>query len=141
MDTLAALPTSEKLALINTYFDLVQAFSTDPAAYAQVLHPEVEQLEYANGLNKTTQRRSFTDILDNLRVGRELLHSPHFEVYSTLACADDTVVVEGLWEATALSDAGPLVRGQRLASYLCLVFEFKDGKIYRQRRYPCYEPL
>jgi len=132
---------SELLLVIQQYFDLVQAFSIDPAAYATVLHPQVEQLEYANDLNRKPTSRSFEEILMNLRVGRELLRDPAFTVRHTHVGPQGTVIVEGRWEATALSDVGPVVRGQRVASELCLVFEFKDGKIYRQRRYPCYEPL
>ncbi|MBO3270096.1 nuclear transport factor 2 family protein [Hymenobacter defluvii] len=134
------MPT-EPLAVLQAYFDLVQAFSVDTAAYAAVLHPEVEQLEYANDLNKQPVSRSFDEILTNLRAGRELLLDPSFIVHHTHVGSTGTVVVEGRWEATVLHDAGPAVRGQRVASELCLVFEFKDGKIYRQRRYPCYEPL
>lgn len=128
----------EPLDVINFYFSLVQSFSTDPAAYATVLHPEVEQIEYPNLLHRTIQRRSFHDIIDNLRIGRELLHDPSFEVQKTHIGADGTVMIEGLWQATTVSDAAALLRGQRLASQLCLIFEFKDGKIYRQRRYPCF---
>ncbi|PJJ52897.1 nuclear transport factor 2 family protein [Hymenobacter chitinivorans] len=127
------------LTVVTAYFDLVDSFTTDPAAYAAVLHPDVVQTEYPNALYKTMQRRTFSDIIDNLRIGRELLHDPHFEVQRTQLCADDTLIVEGHWQATVLSDVMDLARGQRLASQLCLVFEFKDGKIFRQRRYPCYE--
>ncbi|MBC6610989.1 nuclear transport factor 2 family protein [Hymenobacter sp. BT507] len=134
------MPT-EPLAVLQHYFDLVQAFNVDAAAYAEVLHPEVEQLEYPNDLHKEPVRRSFEEIITNLRVGRELLVDPDFSVRHTHVGAMDTIVVEGRWEATLLHDAGPVVRGQRVASELCLIFEFKDGKIYRQRRYPCYEPL
>lgn len=130
---------SEQLDVINAYFDLVQSFNVDPAAYAAVLHPEVEQIEFPNLLNRTIQRRSFDDILDNLRVGRELLRDPSFNVQYTHVSADGVVLVEGEWQATTVSDVRALTRGQRLSSQLCLVFEFKDGKIYRQRRYPCYE--
>lgn len=132
---------AEPLAVLQQYFDLVHAFSTDRAAYARVLHPEVEQVEYANGLFKERVSRTFDEILANLRLGRELLQKPSFVVHSTHLGANKTVVVEGRWQATALTDAGAAVRGQRLTSDLCLVFEFKDGKIYRQRRYPCFEPL
>ncbi|UOR05082.1 nuclear transport factor 2 family protein [Hymenobacter aerilatus] len=131
----------EPLAVLQQYFDLVQAFSVDAAAYAAVLHPEVEQLEYSNAVNKQPVRRSFEEILTNLRAGRELLVDPTFAVRHTHISPAGTVVVEGRWEATILHDAGPAVRGQRVASELCLVFEFKDGKIYRQRRYPCYEQM
>ena len=130
---------SEQLDVINAYFDLVQSFNVDPTAYAAVLHPEVEQIEFPNLLNRTIQRRSFDDILDNLRAGRELLRDPSFEVQHTHVSADGVVLVEGEWQATTVSDVRALTRGQRLSSQLCLIFEFKDGKIYRQRRYPCYE--
>lgn len=130
---------SPQLDLLNTYFRLVDAFETDPAAYANVLHPDVVQTEYPNTINKTIQHRSFSDIIDNLRVGRELLQAPHFEVKSTTVCPDDSIIVEGTWSATITNDVGPLTRGQRLVAKLCLIFELKDGKIYRQRRYPCYE--
>ncbi|UOQ53988.1 nuclear transport factor 2 family protein [Hymenobacter cellulosivorans] len=129
------------LAVITAYFDLVDSFTTDPAAYAEVLHADVIQTEYPNALYKAIQRRSYTEILDNLRIGRELLHDTRFEVLRTQVCADETVIVEGLWQATVLNDVMSLSRGQRLSSQLCLIFEFKDGKIFRQRRYPCYEVL
>jgi len=132
---------SDSLTVINKYFDLVQAFSSDVAAYAEVLHPEVEQTEYPNLLYKTVQRRLFDDIITNLRAGRELLSEPSFEVQSTQVCDDGTVKVEGRWQATVINDNPPVMRGQRIAAQLCLIFELKDGKIYRQRRYPCYDLL
>ncbi|WP_019946829.1 nuclear transport factor 2 family protein [Hymenobacter aerophilus] len=132
---------SSPLAVVEQYFALVDAFETKVAAYAAVLHPEVVQTEYPNGLYKTTQTRSLTGILDNLRLGRELLAQPHFEVHHTRLCDDGSVHVEGQWQATAISDAGPLLRGQRVSAHLCLIFEFRDGLIFRQRRYPCYEIL
>ncbi|TGE27719.1 nuclear transport factor 2 family protein [Hymenobacter metallicola] len=131
----------EQLALITTYFSLVDAFETAPTAYAAVLHPDVIQTEFPNLLYKSIQHRSFTEILDNLRIGRELLQDSRFDVSSTQPCADGSVVVEGVWQATVISDVGPFTRGQRLSAQLSLIFEFKDGQIFRQRRYPCYEPF
>ncbi|TGD77822.1 nuclear transport factor 2 family protein [Hymenobacter wooponensis] len=130
---------SEHLSVLQTYFDLVQTFSTDTNAYATVLHPDIEQIEYPNLLHKTIQRRSFADIIANLRAGRELLRDPSFEVQHTQTCPDGSVIVEGRWQATTTNDIGLLLRGQRLSAQLCLIFEFQDGKIHRQRRYPCYD--
>lgn len=129
------------LDVINTYFDLVQAFNTDPAEYAKVLHPEVEQIEYPNPIYRTIQRRTFHDIIDNLRAGREILKDPSFEVRHTSSSSDGSVLVEGRWQATIVSEIKGLVRGQQIAAQLCLIFEFKDGLIYQQRRYPCFEQL
>jgi ketosteroid isomerase-like protein len=130
---------NEHLSVLQTYFDLVQAFSADADAYAAVLHPDIEQIEFPNLLNKTLQRRTFADILANLRAGRELLKDPDFEVHRTQTCPDGTIIVEGRWQATTTNDMNMLLRGQRLSAQLCLIFEFQDGKIYRQRRYPCYD--
>lgn len=132
---------NEHLTVLQAYFDLVQAFSIDASAYAAVLHPEVVQTEYPNLLHKTIQHRSFSDILENIRAARELLRDPSFDVQSTQHCPDGTVVIEGIWQATTTNDIRGLLRGQRLSAQLCLIFEFREGKIYRQRRYPCYDMI
>ncbi|WP_324674327.1 nuclear transport factor 2 family protein [Hymenobacter sp. GOD-10R] len=129
------------LAILEEYFQLIQNFSVDPAAYATVLHPEVEQVEFPNMFFKTIQRRSFDDIITNVRAGRELLRDPSFEVQHTQFYPDGSVQIEGVWQATLTNDKLPVVRGQRVSAQLCLIFEFKDGKIYRQRRYPCFDTL
>ncbi|MCB2378563.1 nuclear transport factor 2 family protein [Hymenobacter sp. BT635] len=131
----------QQLHTITTFLSLSESLETDPAAYAQVLHPEVEQIEYPNLLHKEIQRRSFTDILDNLRAGRELLLNPHFELHRAHACGDGTMVVEAHWHATLANDIGPLVRGQVLAAQFCMIFELKDGKIIQQRTYNCFDPF
>ncbi|WP_022825041.1 nuclear transport factor 2 family protein [Hymenobacter norwichensis] len=127
------------LDVVNSYIALVQDFSTDTAAYAEVLHPEIEQTEYPNLVYKTVQRRSFDEIIDNIRVGRELLHNQSFDVHSAHTNSEGCVLVEGIWQATVVNDMASMTRGQQVKAHLCLVFEFKDGKIYRQRRYSCYE--
>lgn len=132
---------SEHLAVLTTYFNLVDTLETDPAAYEAVLHPEVVQTEYPNALNKTLQERSLTDILDNLRVGRELLQTQQFTIDNTQVCDDGSVRVEGQWRATVASEIGAFARGQNLSAQLCLVFEFKEGRIFRQHRYACFDPF
>lgn len=127
------------LDVVNSYIALVQDFSTDTAAYAEVLHPEIEQTEYPNLVYKTIQRRSFSEIIDNIRIGRELLRNQSFDIEHAHTNSNGCVLVEGLWQATAVNDMASMTRGQHVKAHLCLVFEFKDGKIYRQRRYPCYE--
>lgn len=132
---------NQQLAIINEYFKLVDAFSVDRDAYAAVLHPEVEQIEFPNPVYKTAQHRNFDEIITNLRLGRELLYKPSFEVSSTNVYSDGSVCIQGEWQATAMNDRLPVMRGQRVSAQLCLIFEFKDGKIYRQRRYPCFKDL
>lgn len=133
------MPT--QLPTIIRFLALSEALETDPAAYAQVLHPEVEQIEYPNLLNKTLQRRTFSEILDNIRAGRELLLDPHFELHHTHTGPDGRIVVEAHWHATLANDIGPLLRGQQLSAEFCMIFELRDGKIIQQRTYNCFEPF
>lgn len=127
------------LDVVNSYIALVQEFNTDSDVYAELLHPEIEQIEYPNLVYKTVQHRSFNEILDNIRIGRELLHNQSFDVRYAHTSPDGNVLVEGVWQANAVNDMASMTRGQQIKAHLCLVFEFKEGKIYRQRRYSCYE--
>ncbi|WP_167856879.1 nuclear transport factor 2 family protein [Hymenobacter aquaticus] len=131
----------QQLHTVTTFLSLSESLETNPEAYAQVLHPEVEQIEYPNLLNKTIQRRSFEEILDNIRAGRELLLNPHFELQQAHASASGEVIVEARWHATLANDIGPLVRGQLLAAQFCMVFELRDDKIIQQRTYNCFDPF
>jgi ketosteroid isomerase-like protein len=130
---------SESLHIITTFLSLSESLEIDPAAYAQVLHPDVEQIEYPNLLNRDIQRRSFADILDNIRAGRELLIDPHFELQRAHSCPDGSIVVEAHWRATLTNDIGPLLRGQQLSAQFCMIFELKDDRIVQQRTYNCFD--
>jgi ketosteroid isomerase-like protein len=129
------------LDVINSFLSLNNTLSTDPTAFAAVLHPDFEQLEYPNPLNKHVQRRSFDDIIDNMRLGREMLMDMQLELLNTHEANNGSVVVEARWQATSNVEIGPLFRGQHLTSHMCLIFEFLDGKIFRQRSYHCHEQL
>ncbi|OUJ76109.1 nuclear transport factor 2 family protein [Hymenobacter crusticola] len=131
---------SEYLDVITAYFNLAQHLTINSAAYAEVLHPQVEQVEFPNLFNKVVQRRNFEEIIDNLRAGRELLRDTHYELQRIMPSSTDaSVMIEGRWEATYTNDLGPVTRGQRLGAQICSIFELADGKIYRQRQYICYD--
>lgn len=48
-------------------------------------------------------------------------------------------VVEAKWRGTMAISAGQLAAGQELKAFFCMVFEFRDGKIHKQRNYDCFE--
>lgn len=132
---------AEHLQTITNFLSLSEALEIDPMAYEAILHPNVEQVEFPNLLNRTMQRRSFVEILENLRAGRELLVAPHFELQRAHQCPDGSIVVEAHWHATLANDIGPLVRGQQLAAQFCMVFELEEGRIIKQRTYNCFDPF
>jgi len=131
---------SENLDVINAYFNLAQHLTIDVAAYAKVLHPEVEQIEFPNLFNKKTQHRNFEEIIENIRAGRELLRDTSYELQRMVQSnTDGSVLLEGVWAATLTSDLGPVTRGQLTKAQICSIFEFVEGKIYRHRQYICYD--
>ncbi|MBC6991912.1 nuclear transport factor 2 family protein [Hymenobacter sp. BT491] len=132
---------SDPIAVVSSYFKLIQDLDNDASAFAAVLHPEVEQTEYPNLLSRNLVRRSYEEILSTLRNGREVLVDSRFEMDRLHSCTDGSVVAEGHWRAQAIIDLGPVVRGQLLVAQLCMVFEFKDGKIYRQRSFHNFETV
>ncbi|WP_167856422.1 nuclear transport factor 2 family protein [Hymenobacter metallicola] len=129
----------EQLNTVTTFLNLSEALEIDPAAYADVLHAEVEQIEYPNLMNRTLQRRSFDDIIEHIRAGRELMVNPRFEMQKAQVCADNSIIVEGYWHATLATDIGSMVRGQKLSAQFCVLFELRDNKIIQQRTYACYD--
>lgn len=60
-------------------------------------------------------------------------------MHHTHPTADGGIVMKEVWQATAISDVGALLRNQRISARLCLIFEFDEGKIHRMRRYACYD--
>jgi len=70
--------------------------------------------------------------------GRKLLSSQNYDIqriYET----EDTLIAEVIWTATVAIDAGSFKAGQQMKAYFSCIFEFKDGLIYRQRNYDCFE--
>ncbi|MCB9307325.1 MAG: nuclear transport factor 2 family protein, partial [Lewinellaceae bacterium] len=58
-----------------------------------------------------------------------------------LLSVGDTVVLECIWRGTLAIPIGNIPAGGQMTAYFAQVFEFRDGKIYRQRNYDCFEPF
>lgn len=127
-----------KLEVVQTYFSLLEAFETDPAAYQMVLHPDIEQTEYPNLLTSKTKTRNFASLVEGMKAGKGLLLSQRYEIQNTIE-SSDYIVVETVWRGTIRADAGPFKANQELMATFCVVMQFLDGLIYRQRNYDCFE--
>jgi hypothetical protein len=49
------------------------------------------------------------------------------------------VVLEAIWTGTLAVGFGTLKPGDQLRARFAQIFEFKDGLIWRQRNYDCFE--
>ncbi|NLR64792.1 nuclear transport factor 2 family protein [Chitinophaga varians] len=128
----------EKLALVYRYFQLLEKFSADPAEFADIFHPGVIQTEYPNQLSAEVKQRNFELMLDSMATNKLILKSQHYSVLKAVQHGN-TLVVEATWTGEIGVDAGKYRRGQVMKAFICTVIEFREGKIYRQRNYGCYE--
>ncbi|TGK25808.1 nuclear transport factor 2 family protein [Leptospira yasudae] len=125
---------------ITTYLDLLSNFAVEPKEFESVLHPEILQTEYPNALTKKVTISNWDDLFRRMPAGKNLLKRQIFRMQNYLE-SGDTVVVEADWEATIRADLGPFKADQNLKAYFCMIFEFKENQIYRQKNYDCFEPF
>ncbi|RHX84907.1 nuclear transport factor 2 family protein [Leptospira stimsonii] len=126
--------------IIEIYLKLLSDFNLERKEYEAILHPEIEQIEYPNALTKSITVSRFEDLMRRMPAGKNLLKEQTFQIRQYLE-KENTAVVEADWEATVRSDIGPFRENQNLKAYLCMIFEFKDEKIFRQKNYDCFEPF
>ncbi|QHT68478.1 nuclear transport factor 2 family protein [Rhodocytophaga rosea] len=131
---------NKEIELVKKYFHLVETFHTDSQAYEEILHPNVIQTEYPNLVTPQIKSRSRDGLMNGAKAGKQLLSSQKFEIIGILA-GPGHLTVELQWHGTVAVDVGPFTKEQQLMAYICTIFEFKDGKIFRQRNYDCYEPF
>jgi ketosteroid isomerase-like protein len=113
---------ADAAALVRTYLSLLETCDTNPAAYAEVLHPEAPQAGHPELLTRPGRQGA--------RLAAQAFNLEHLHT-----CANDTVVVEARWWGEVGADSPAFSRGQHLTGHFCMIFELHDGKIFRQRSY------
>jgi ketosteroid isomerase-like protein len=122
--------------LTRRYLQRLQDFG-DPA---ELLHADFQQREFPNLLNAKGQISDLADALRRSALGRKLLAQQHFDITNYFE-AGQQAVVEATWTGTIAESVGPFRAGQQLKAFFCFLLEFRDGRIYRQRNYDCFEPF
>jgi ketosteroid isomerase-like protein len=128
----------KEIELVKKYFYLVENFSTDSPAYEAILHPEIVITEFPNLISGKIRQRTLDAMKAGVELGRKMLASQHFSIQHIFKPAP-SLIVEVKWTGKMAMDAGQLKKGQELTAYICYIFEFKEGKIFRHRNYDCYE--
>lgn len=103
-------------------------------------HTDVEQIEFPNAILKATAIRDLQDLKDGSERGKKILSKEIYEVRK-LHAIGDLVILEAVWTGILSVPIGNLKTGEKMTAYFAQFFEFKDGKIFRQRNYDCFEPF
>jgi hypothetical protein len=103
-------------------------------------HRKVIQCEYPNLLTKNLTERDFETIKLASIKGLDVLKSQSYELIKAFEFGD-VVIIEAIWKGKLAVPLGKLNVGDEMRAYFAQFYEFKDGLIYRQRNYDCFEPF
>lgn len=130
---------TNKTDLVKRFFQLLQWFTTSENEYKALFHPAIEQTEYPNLLIHATRHRTFSNLIQGAEAGKKMLAMQRFDANHFFE-TENAVIAEYTWTGELKIKVAGLKQGQILKAHICTIFEFRDGKIFRQRNYDCYEP-
>lgn len=125
---------------VRNYLRILSDLESPSEALAALLHDAVEQVEYPNLLVKTGATRNKQQMLDGFERGKTVTKAQSFDV-TRIYEDGDVVVAEFNWWAALTVPFGSLQPGERMTGHFITVVELKDGLVYRQRNYDCFDPF
>ncbi|WP_438295893.1 nuclear transport factor 2 family protein [Streptomyces sp. HUAS TT7] len=131
------MPQNPNIGTAVRYHEAVSRRATGEEL-APFFHENAVQRELPNLLFPDGVRRDLPAVLQAAERGRKALSRQRFEVHHAVADGDQ-VALEVTWTGTLASPLGDLPAGHVLRAHIAVFLEFRDGGIYSQRNYDCYE--
>ena len=122
--------------IVTAYIQAVEAQDLDEAN--RLMHPEIENLEHPNKLLPAGKRYDLAAMRAAGERGRAVMASQRFEIRSMIV-EGDRAAVQIAWSGTLAVAAGPLPAGHVMRAQVCSIIHVKDGKVWRQEQYDCFE--
>ena len=131
------MSTTSTRDIVLSYLRAVE--SHDPDEVARWLHPEVEVVEHPNRISPAGKRYDRAALREAGERGKALLASERYAVRSMIVDGE-RAAVQIEWSGTLGVAAGPLPAGHVMRAQICSVIELRDGKVWRQEQYDCFQP-
>ena len=131
------------LEIVRRYLAAIEAGTEAGAAIGGVeafLAPDIQQEEFPNRFVPAGASRDLAALREAGERGRKVLRGQRYEVRKAYA-SGDTVILEVLWVGTLAMPVGELPAGGEMRAHFAVFLELRDGLIYRQRNYDCFEPF
>lgn len=127
---------------VQIAIDFLKAVSSrkSPEELRVFYHTDIEHIEYPNAITKNTTFRNMDALLEGAEKGSKVLVKEEYEIIKSYGF-EDSVIIEAIWTGTLAIPLGKLQPGDKMKAYFAQFFEIKDGKIFRQRNYDCFEPF
>jgi ketosteroid isomerase-like protein len=115
--------------IVLEYLRAIESHDVDHVA--TFLHPDVQVVEHPNKLNPKGATYDRAAMRAAGERGAKLMASERYEVRA-LTCEGDRVVAQIAW-------TGTLRDGRAMHAQICSVIELRDGRVWRQEQYDCFE--
>lgn len=116
-------------ATIRAYFAAIER--TDPATVEPFLHPDVLVIEHPNRISPTGARYDRAALRAAGERGQALLASQRYAIRA--------LIIDGARAAVLCEWTGTLHSGAAIRAQICSIIELKDGLVWRQEQYDCFE--
>ena len=126
-------------AFVRRYLGAISAGATGPAL-AAYYDPEAIAEEFPNRLTPNGASRNLAALLEGAERGKKVLSGQTFDIRAIMA-GGDRVAVEAIWTGKLAIPIGNLKAGDEMKARFAMFFEMRNGKIYRQRNYDCFDPF
>lgn len=126
-----------KVEFIKSYLAALEQMQVGDAL-SKFFHPDVEQTEFPNKITPVQVDRNLAKILDGAARGKAIMSAQSFQI-NNLIEGNDQLVAEITWTGTLALKLGNLKPDDKMVAHFACIFEFKDGLIFRQRNYDCFE--
>jgi ketosteroid isomerase-like protein len=129
------------LETARRYLAAIEASTAgEPDGAGAFFSADVVQEEFPNRLVPNGAKRDLAALREAAERGRKVMRGQRYDVKSAYAVGD-TVILETLWVGTLAVPLGAIPAGGEMRAHFAVVLEFRDGRIYRQRNYDCFEPF
>jgi ketosteroid isomerase-like protein len=128
---------SQNLVTARSYLGAIER--GDAEGMLAFFAADVVQEEFPNRLVPQGAIRDLAALREAAQRGRQVMAAQRYEVLNALACGDQ-VALEVRWTGTLAVPFGSIPAGGQMRARFVVFLEFRDGKIFRQRNYDCFEP-
>jgi ketosteroid isomerase-like protein len=122
--------------IVTRYLGAIEAHDVEQVA--RYLHPDVENLEHPNKLLPTGKRYDLAAMRAAGERGKAVMASERYEIRQMIVDGD-RAAVQIAWSGTLAMAAGPLPAGHVMRAQICSIIELRDGKVWRQEQYDCFD--
>jgi ketosteroid isomerase-like protein len=122
--------------IVIAYLQAIEAHDLDEVA--RYLHPEAENLEHPNKVLPAGRRYDRAAMRAAGERGKSVMASERYEIRGMIV-EGDRAAVQIAWRGTLAVAAGPHPAGHVMRAQICSIIELRDGKVWRQEQYDCFE--